>query len=47
MVDDDPKTRLGIELLAEAARDHQRGAEEPKVYQLDPGKTFKPKGDES
>jgi hypothetical protein len=47
MVDDDPETRRALELLFEAERDHQRGSEEPRGYQLDPAKTFNPKGDES
>jgi hypothetical protein len=47
MVDDDPETQRGLELMAEAERDHQRGQNEPKVNQLDPTKTFNPKGDES
>jgi hypothetical protein len=47
MVDDDPDTRRGLELMAEAEREHQRGPQAPKVYQLDPNKTFSPKGDES
>jgi hypothetical protein len=47
MVDDDPETQRAIDLMAEAQRDHQRGQKEPKIYQLDPAKTFNPKGDES
>jgi hypothetical protein len=47
MVDDDPETQRGLELMAEAERDYQRGEREPKVYQLDPTKTFNPKGQES
>jgi hypothetical protein len=47
MVDDDPNTQRGIELLAEAERDHQRGrsrkATAAHSYQLDPNKTFTPK----
>jgi hypothetical protein len=47
MLDDDPETQRGLELLAEAEREHQRGrGNEPdaaRVYQLDPGKVFTPK----
>src|ERR1019366_9206408 len=47
MIDDDPDTQRGLELLAEAERDHQSGrGKEPaavKVYQLDPTKVFTPK----
>jgi hypothetical protein len=47
MIDDDPETQRGLELLAEAERDHQRGrGKEPapaKVYQLDPNNVFTPK----
>jgi hypothetical protein len=47
MVDDDPDTQRGLELLAEAESEHQRGGnQEPatvKVYQLDPNKVFTPK----
>jgi hypothetical protein len=43
MIDDDPETQRGLELLAEAERDHQRGQKEAKVYQIDPTKTFNPK----
>ena len=50
MVDDDPETQRGLDLLAEAERDHQRGrGKEPaaaKVYQLDPNKVFTPKPDQ-
>jgi hypothetical protein len=49
MVDDDPDTQRGLELLAEAEREHQRGrGNEPaaaKVYQLDSDKVFTPKPD--
>jgi hypothetical protein len=47
MVDDDPETQRGLELMAEAEREHQRGQKEAKVYQLDPTKQFNPKGNES
>ena len=55
MVDDDPETQRGLELLAEAERDHQRGCgQQPAAvhtYQLDPNKVFTPKpaknGDET
>jgi hypothetical protein len=47
MVDDDPETQRGLELMAEAEREHQRGQQEAKVYQLDPTKQFNPKGNES
>ena len=53
MVDDDPETLRGLELMAEAEREHTRGrASEPEAahtYQLDPDKTFTPheKGTES
>ena len=47
MIDDDPETQRGLDLLAEAEREHQRGrGNEPataKVYQLDPDKVFTPK----
>jgi hypothetical protein len=47
MVDDDPDTQRGLELLAEAEREHERGRKQeeatPHVYQLDPNKTFTPK----
>src|ERR1039458_934124 len=47
MVDDDPETQRGLELMAEAERDHQRGCKrEPATledYQLNPAKTFTPK----
>jgi hypothetical protein len=49
MVDDDPETQRGLDLMAEAEREHQRGcAVEPvaaKVYQLNPNKVFTPKSD--
>jgi hypothetical protein len=49
MIDDDPDTQRGLELMAEAEREHQRGrGNEPaaaKVYQLDPDKVFTPKPD--
>jgi hypothetical protein len=51
MVDDDPETQRGLELLAEAEREHQRGCKQeaatPPIYQLDPNKSFTPKGNES
>jgi hypothetical protein len=47
MVDDDPETQRGLDLLAEAKREQQGGHQEPKVYQLDPTKQFNPKGNES
>jgi hypothetical protein len=47
MVDDDPETRRGLELMAEAERDHQRDQEKSKAYHLDPTIEFHPKGDES
>ncbi len=47
MIDDDPETQRGLELLAEAERDHQRGGNQEaatvKVFQLDPSKVFTPK----
>jgi hypothetical protein len=47
MVDDDPETQRGLDLLAEAESDHQRGRKQaaatPQVYPLDPSKTFTPK----
>jgi hypothetical protein len=47
MVDDDPETQRGLELLAEAGREHHHGgtpeAKTVKVYQLDPSKVFTPK----
>lgn len=56
LISDDPETRRGLELMAEAEREHRRGrASEPEpksahTYQLDPGKVFIPdagkKGDE-
>jgi hypothetical protein len=42
MIDDDPETQRGLELLAEAEHEHRRGQKEPKVYQLKPSKTFTP-----
>jgi len=49
MVDDDPETRRGLELMAEAECEHQRGrGKEPaaaNVYQLDPDKVFTPDSD--
>jgi hypothetical protein len=47
MIDDDPETQRGLDLMAEAEREHQRGQTEAKVYQLDPTKQFNPKGNES
>jgi hypothetical protein len=55
MVDDDPETQRGLDLMAEAEREHRGGGKQeaatPKVYQLKPGKMFTPKpgknGDES
>jgi hypothetical protein len=53
MIDDDPDTLRGLELMAEAQREHTRGeTPEPEAahtYQLDPNKTFAPheKGTES
>jgi len=53
MIDDDPDTLRGLELMAEAQSEHTRGGTpEPKAahtYQLDPNKTFTPheKGTES
>jgi hypothetical protein len=55
MIDDDPDTQRGLELMAEAEREHQGGrkpeAATPKIYQLKPAKMFTPKpgknGDES
>jgi hypothetical protein len=51
MLDDDAETQRGLELMAEAEREHQRGCEQepatPHVYQLDPNKTFNPKGNKS
>jgi hypothetical protein len=50
MVNDDPDFIRGLELLAEAEREHRRGSKQaatPHVYQLDPTKTFNPKGQES
>jgi hypothetical protein len=45
MVDDDPETQRGLDLLAQAEREHQGGRKQepatPKVYMLKP---FKPKG---
>jgi hypothetical protein len=49
MVDDDPETQRGLDLLAEAERDHQRGSKQESAtahtYQLDPSKAFTPKPD--
>ena len=47
LVDDDPDTQRGLDLLVEAEREHQGGQQEAKVYQLDPTKQFNPKGNES
>jgi hypothetical protein len=53
MIDDDPDTLRGLELMAEAQREHTRGgapeSEAAHTYQLDPNKTFTPheKGTES
>ena len=53
MIDDDPDTLRGLELMAEAERDHQRrrkqNAASAHTYFLDPNKTFTPheKGTES
>jgi hypothetical protein len=47
MVDDDPETQRGLELLAQAEREHRGGCKQepstPKVYQLNPTKMFTPK----
>ena len=47
MIDDDPETQRGLELLAQAEREHQGGRKQdaatPKVYQLKPAKMFTPK----
>jgi hypothetical protein len=47
MVDDDPETQRGLELMAEAEQEHHRGLnQEPAavhLYQLDPNKVFTPK----
>jgi hypothetical protein len=46
MVDDDPDTQRGLELMAEAERENQRGrgkeAGAAKVYQLDPNDQAEP-----
>jgi hypothetical protein len=47
MVEDDPENARALALFAEAEREHQRGQQEAKVYQLDPTKQFNPKGNES
>jgi hypothetical protein len=47
MIDDDPETQRGLELLAQAEREHQgvrkQGPATPKVYLLKPAKMFTPK----
>jgi hypothetical protein len=45
MIDDDPETQRGLDLLAEAEREHGNEAAAVKVYQLDANKVFKPKPD--
>ena len=47
MIDDDPETQRGLDLLAQAEREHQGGHKQkpatPKVYYLKPAKMFTPK----